>query len=118
MVTAATSTPILVAVASRSLPHMTPRHAYSEVGFRNVRLDTYGKAGIEGDFRVLRRTHQQILMDRLEAQGRKDVSVIEIAAKRLRHAPQVALVHYVEYRSGRAKDVVKAAWESPRIEVR
>jgi len=91
---------------------------YSEVGFRNVRLDTYRKAGIEGDFRVLRRTHEQILMDRLEAQGRKDVSVIEIAAKRLRHTPQVALGHYVEYRSGRAKDVAKAAWESPRIEVR
>ncbi|HWM52842.1 MAG TPA: hypothetical protein VNP71_06735, partial [Thermoplasmata archaeon] len=68
---------------------------YSEVGFRNVRLDTYRKAGIEGDFRVLRRTHEQILMDRLEAQGRKDVSAIEIAAKRLRHTPQVALGHYV-----------------------
>ena len=34
-----------------------------------------------------------------------------MGTKRLRDTPQVALGHYVEYRSGRAKDVAKAESE-------
>ena len=33
------------------------RH-YSEADFRNLRVDTFKEAGIAGDYRALRRTHE------------------------------------------------------------
>jgi hypothetical protein len=66
----------------------------SRRGFRNLRVDAFTSAGIEGDYRVLRRTHEQILMDCLEAHDYKEGSIIEISAKRLRHSMQTAVRLY------------------------
>jgi len=98
------------------IPSERGKH-YSDVGFRNIRIDTFRKAGVTGDFRVLRRTHEQLLMDRLEQRGYKEGSVIEIAAKRLRHSPLTALKHYADLRTRRGQDAAKEAWEAPVVEV-
>src|SRR2546425_2946840 len=99
------------------IPSERGKH-YSEVGFRNIRIDTFRNAGVKGDFRVLRRTHEQLLMDRLEQRDYKEGSVIEIAAKRLRHSPQTALKHYADLRTRRGQDAAKEAWEAPVVEIR
>lgn len=99
------------------VPSELGRH-YSEAGFRNLRVDTFREAGIEGDYRILRRTHEQILMDRLEAHDYKEGSVIEISAKRLRHSMQTAVKHYADLRTARGQKAAQEAWETPVVRVR
>jgi integrase len=96
------------------VPSERGRH-YTEAGFRNVRLDTFKKLGIEGDYRTLRRTHEQILMDRLEAHDYREGSVIEISAKRLRHSMQTAVRHYADLRTARGQLAAQEAWEAPLV---
>jgi integrase len=91
---------------------------YSEAGFRNLRVDVFRRAGIQGDYRVLRRTHEQILMDRLEAHDYKEGSIIEISAKRLRHSMQTAVRHYADLRTGRGQRAAQEAWETPIVKVK
>jgi len=86
--------------------------------FRPVPSYGFKDAGIEGDYRVLRRTHEQILMDRLEAHDYKEGSVIEISAKRLRHSMQTAVRHYADLRTNRGQKAAQEAWETPIVKVR
>src|SRR5881397_119803 len=86
--------------------------------FRPVPSYGFKDAGIEGDYRVLRRTHEQILMDRLEAHDYKEGSVIEISAKRLRHSMQKAVRHYADLRTARGQKAAQEAWETPVVEAR
>ena len=99
------------------VPSELGRH-YSEAGFRNLRADTFDDADIEGEYRVLRRTHEQILMDRLEARDYKEGSIIEISAKRLRHSMQTAVRHYADLRTARGQKAAQDAWENPVVKVR
>ena len=98
------------------IPSERGKH-FSEAGFRNLRVDTFRDAGLQGDYRVLRRTHEQILMDRLEAHDYKEGSVIEISAKRLRHSIQTAVRHYADLRTGRGQKAAQDAWETPIVKV-
>src|SRR5947209_18007734 len=77
--------------------------------FRPVPSYGFKDAGIEGDYRVLRRTYEQILMDRLEAHHHKEGSVIEISAKRLRHSMQTAVRHYADMRTNPGQKASKEA---------
>ena len=99
------------------VPSERGRH-YSEAGFRNLRVDAFRVAGIEGDYRALRRTHEQVLMDRLEFHGHKEGSVIEIAAKRLRHSVQTAVKHYADLRTARGQKAAQEAWEAPIVRLK
>jgi hypothetical protein len=81
-------------------------------------VDAFTSAGIEGDYRVLRRTHERILMDRLEAHDYKEGSIIEISAKRLRHSMQTAVRHYADLRTGRGQRAAQEAWETPIVKVK
>ena len=92
--------------------------ALYEAIFRPVPSYGFKDAGIEGDYRVLRRTHEQILMDRLEAHDYKEGSVIEISAKRLRHSMQTAVRHYADLRTNRGQKAAEEAWETPIVKVR
>src|SRR2546430_215221 len=83
--------------------------------FRPVPSYGFKDTGIEGDYRVLRRTHEQILMDRLEARDYKEGSVIEISAKRLRHSMQTAVRHYADLRTGRGQKAAQEARATPPI---
>jgi hypothetical protein len=67
------------------------------------------RAGIDG------RTHEQILMDPLEAHAYKEGSVIEISAKRLRHSMQTAVRHYADLRTSRGQKAAQEAWETPIV---
>ncbi len=94
------------------------------VRVRSIRIDRtelaqncLEDAGIEGDYRVLRRTHEQILMDRLEARDYKEGSVIEISAKRLRHSVQTALRQYADLRTNRGQKAAQEAWGTPIVKV-
>ena len=98
------------------IPSERGKH-FSEAGFRNLRVDTFRDAGLQGDYRVLRRTHEQILMDRLEAHDYKEGSVIEISAKRLRHSIQTAVRHYADLRTSRGQKAAQDAWETPIVKV-
>src|SRR5947209_18719117 len=80
--------------------------------FRPVPSYGFKDAGIEGDYRVLRRTHEQILMDRLEAHDYKEGSVIEISAKRLRHSIQTAVRHYADLQTSRGQKAAQDARET------
>ena len=81
-------------------------------------MDTFKGAGIQSDCRFLRRTHEQILMDRLEAHDYKEGSIIEISAKRLRHSMQTAVRHYADLRTARGQKAAQEAWETPVVKVR
>src|SRR6266704_2249498 len=85
--------------------------------FRPVPSYGFKDAGIEGDYRVLRRTHEQILMDRLGARDYKEGSVIEISAKRLRHSVQTALRQYADLRTNRGQKAAQEAWGTPIVKV-
>ena len=91
--------------------------ALYEANFRRVPSYGFKGAGIEGDYRVLQRTHEQILMDRLEAHDYKEGSVIEISAKRLRHSMQTAVRHYADLRTSRGQKAAQDAWETPIVKV-
>jgi len=54
-------------------------------------------------------------MDRLEIHGHKEGSVIEIAARRLRHSVQTAMRHYADLRTARGQKAAKEAWEAQVI---
>src|SRR5437667_10020447 len=71
--------------------------------FRPVPSYGFKDAGIQGDYRVLRATHEQILMDRLEAHDYKEGSVVESSAKRLRYSIQTADGHYAHLRTRRGE---------------
>ena len=83
--------------------------------FRPVPSDGFKDAGHRGDYRVLRRTHEPILMDRLEAGDHKAGSVIEISAKRLRHSMQTAVRHCADLRTNRGQKAAQEAWETPIV---
>lgn len=91
---------------------------YSDAGWRNLRVDTLGRLGISPtdpawtDYRALRRTHGQLLVDRLEASGYKEGSVIEIGSKRLRNKMSTFQEFYADLRTIRARKVAQEAWES------
>lgn len=70
------------------------------------------RAGIDG------RTHEQILMDRLEAHAYKGGCVIEISAKRLRHSMQTAMRHYADLRTKPRSEGCPGGWETPLIKVK
>ena len=48
----------------------------------------------------------------------KEGSVIEIAAKRLRHSMQTAVQHYADLRTARGQKAAQEAWEAPVVEMR
>ena len=83
--------------------------------FRPVPSDGFKDTGHRGDYRVLRRTHEPILMDRLEAGDHKAGSVIEISAKRLRHSMQTAVRHCADLRTNRGQKAAQEAWETPIV---
>jgi integrase len=85
---------------------------YSEGGWRSMRHKQFQRLGIDGDYRILRRTHAQLLIDRLEARDYREGAVIEIGAKRLRNTPEVFRQFYGQLRSRRAEDAARLAWES------
>jgi len=99
------------------VPSELGRHD-SEAGFRNLRVDMFKEAGVRGDCRVFRRTHEQILMDRLDAHDYREGSIIEISAKRLRHSMQTAVRHYADLRTARGQKAAQGAWETPVVKVR
>lgn len=99
------------------VPNENGKH-YSDAGWRNLRVDTLGRIGIHPsdlawtDYRALRRTHGQLLVDRLEAMGYKEGSVIEIGSKRLRNQMSTFQEFYADLRTIRARKVAQEAWES------
>src|SRR3990170_1158816 len=88
---------------------------YTEPGWRNMRWKVFRQAGIDGNYKVLRATHEQLLMDRLEAIGYREGGVIEVASKRLRHTPATATRHYADLRTRRARTDAKLAWEATTL---
>lgn len=101
---------------------------YSEGGFRNLRWKTLRRLGLDPketedewfSFKVLRATHEQILMDRLERDfeiayrkgGDIPGAVTEIAAQLLGHTVETQAKHYAVLRTSRRRDAAKRAWES------
>jgi len=88
---------------------------YTEPGWRNMRWKVFRQAGIDGNYKVLRATHEQLLMDRLEAIGYREGGVIEVASKRLRHTPATATRHYADLRTRKARTDAKLAWEATTL---
>ena len=85
-------------------------------GFRNLRVDTFKGVRIEADYRALPRTHEQVLMDRLEAHDYREGSIIAISAKRLRHSRQAAIKHFADLRTPPGQKAAQEAWETPIVE--
>ena len=98
------------------VPNENGRH-YSPNGWNNMRSVTFKRLGIQGDWRTLRRTHGQMLCDRLEASGYKEGSVIEIGSKRLRNTMTTFQRFYADLRTTRTRDVAREAWEAGSREV-
>ncbi len=101
------------------IPNEKGEH-YGEGGFRNLRWKTLKSLGLDpretGDewfsYQDLRASHEQALVDALEAENYKEGAVIEVSAKRMGHTPEVARKHYVRLRTRRAQEVAERAWET------
>ena len=82
---------------------------YNDTTWNSTRWKTFKKLGIEGDYRILRKSSLQNYMREVEELGDyKDMAVVELEARRGRHSIATALEHYVEYTQNRAN---KVYWE-------
>lgn len=82
-------------------------HFYDEGTWSSMRYKRFRKSGIQGDYRILRKSSLQVFMDALEEGGYKDSAIAELAALRGRHSVSTALKNYVDYRRGRLRKVVR-----------
>lgn len=80
--------------------------AYSENGWCSLRRKVFRQAGIEGDYRILRKSSLQNFTDALEAKGYKDGAIVELVAMRGRHSVATALENYIEVKQRRVRRAV------------
>lgn len=82
---------------------------YNHTTWNSTRWKTFKRLGIEGDYRVIRKSSLQNYMREVEELGDyKDMAVVELEARRGRHSIATALEHYVEYTQDRSN---KVYWE-------
>ncbi len=93
--------------------------AYSENGWSSLRRKVFRQVGIEGDYRILRKSSLQNFTDALEAKGYKDGAIVELVAMRGRHSIATALENYIEVKQRRVRravdEVASAAPEAPLV---
>jgi len=94
------------------VPNENGEH-YSEGGWRSSRLKVFRRFGIEADFRILRRTHGQRLIDGLQAMGYEGAAY-EVAAKRLRNTPETVRRNYANRREEPDRRLIRRSCRGSR----